>query len=249
MKTKVVLLTILAMAIIVLGVAADPGLVSNAVFAVTILPAILTDAQGNEIPPMTRAQKKAFDYLRMKGNAITLDSYRSGALKWDNVTYYIRKVITGLAGRQILLNASTSYLVGACNLDKGQLPQFYNFAYDRIEVGEVINNTSASLTVQNMSGYSSVLSSMDAALRNGHLIVLLNREVQVETAITDFGSKGAVVGGGARDFDGGELSDPQVWQEQLQVQCDVDLAGTVASAANTTYAIEVLFKGVQFRLR
>lgn len=250
MKSKTIFFFLLATLFALAGVAADPGLVTGPALAgLTILPAILTDANGNEIPPLTRAQKKLFDYARMKANLVTADAYKLGALKWDNISYYIAKIITGLAGRQILLNASTSYLLGACNIDKGQLPQYYNFAYDRVEVQEVINNTSASLSVQNMAGYSSVLSSMDAGLRNGHLIVQLNREVQIETPIADFGSKASITGGSAKDFDGGELADCPIWQEQLQVQVDADLAGTIASAANTTYAVRVDFKGVQVRLR
>lgn len=185
----------------------------------------------------------------MKANDVTLQAFLQRALKWDNITYYIAKVITGLSGRQILLNASTSYLIGACNLDKGQLPQYYNFCYDRVEVEEAINNTSASLTVQNMVSYSSVLTSMDAGLGNGHLITMLNREVQMETPVSDFGSKAALTGGGAKDFDGGELAEPLIWIEQQQIEVDVDLAGTIASAANTTYAAKVLFKGTQIRLK
>lgn len=214
----------------------------------TILPAKLI-VDGQEVPPLTRAQKKLYDYVRMKGNVITLDALAAGAIKWDNITYYIRKAITGLSGRQAVLNASTSESLGVCNLDKGQLPQYYNFCYDRIEVGYTTDNSSASLSPGVLAGYSSVLSSMDDALRNGELIVQLNREVQIESPVTDFGSKAAVSGGAALNFDGGELADPQVWQEQLQVEVDINLSATVPSAANTTYAAEFLFKGVQARLR
>ena len=248
MKTLTVLLSIFALALAwaMPSPITDVGVMCA---GITLLPAIMTDAQGNEIPPLTRAQKKLFDYLRMKSNVVTLEALQVGALKWDNVTYYIRKVITGLSGRQALLNSATAEVVGVCNLDKGQLPQYYNFAYDRIEVSEAINNTSASLAVTALASYSSVLSSMDAGLRNGELIVQQNRVTQVETPVTDFGSKAAVTGGGAKDFDGGALDDPQIWVEQQQVEVDVNLAQVISSATNTTYAVEVLFKGAQIRLR
>lgn len=226
-------------------ISTDAGI---ALAGMTILPAKLI-VDGQDVPPLTRAQKKLYDYVRMKGNIITLDALAAGAIKWDNITYYIRKAITGLSGRQPLINAATTEAIGVCNLDKGQLPQYYNFCYDRIEVGYTTDNSSASLSPGVLAGYSSVLSSMDDALRNGELIIQLNREVQVESPVTDYGSKAAVSGGGALNFDGGELADPQVWQEQLQVEVDINLSATVPSAANTTYAMEVLFKGVQARLR
>lgn len=245
-----VAMAITLVATIVLGPEAlVTGLVAGTSLAgMTIIPAQLI-VDGQEVPPLTRAQKKLYDYIRMKGNVITLDALRGGAIKWDNITYYIRKAITGLSGRQALINAATSESVGISNLDKGQLPQYYNFSYDRIEVGYTTDNTSASLSPAALAGYSSVLSSMDDALRNGELIVQLNREVQIESPVTDYGSKAAVSGGSALNFDGGELADPQVWVEQLQVEVDINLAGTVPSAANTTYAMEVLFKGCQARLR
>jgi len=219
------------------------------VAGITILPAMIAGPNGQEVPPFTRAQKKMYDFLRMKGNAITLEALQSGALKWDNISYYIRSIITGLSGRKTILNASTSQVVGVCNLDKGQLPQYYNFAYDRVEVAEAINNTSASLAVTALTSFSSVQSSMDAGLRNGELIVMSNRQVQVETPITDFTSKTAVSGGGAKEYDGGALDDPQVWEELLQIQVDLNFAQTIASEANTTYAVDVTFRGVQARLR
>lgn len=213
----------------------------------TILPAKLV-VDGQEVPPLTRSQKKLYDFLRMKGNPITLEALLGGAIKWDNITYYIRTTLTGLNGRQPVLNSSVSEVLGICNLDKGQLPQYYNFCYDRIEIGYAVD-AAASTSPKAVAGYSSVLSSMAPGLRNGELIVQLNREVQVESPVTDYGSKAAITGGAALNFDGGELADPQVWQEQLQVEVDINLAAVIPSAANNTYVAEFLFKGCQARLR
>lgn len=198
-------------------------------------------------PAFSRCQKFLYDFLAQRGNELTKAAIVSGNVIWDPVTYYIRTVITGLSGRQKFFQASTTKAVGTTNLDKAILPQYYNFCYDRITVRYGSTNT-ASAAVASFAGYSSVLSSMDPALRNGHLIVSLNREIQIETPIIDFGVEAAVTGGGARDFSGGILEAPKVWVENLQIEAEFDFAGTIPSVANTTYFAEVAFQGVQARL-
>lgn len=197
-------------------------------------------------PAFTRAQKHLYDWLTKFSNQVTKEAINKGTIIWDPVTYYIRREITGLSGRQKLLGSSTTKEVGVTNLDKGVLPQYYNFCYDRITVRYGSSNT-ANSTVKTFAGYTSALSSMDPALRNGELIVSLNREVQVETPVADFGSAAAPTVS-AREFDGGALECPKVWTENLQVEVELNLAGTVASTANTYFFVEVLFQGVQARL-
>jgi hypothetical protein len=208
---------------------------------ITVLPATMVGSG------FTRCQKYLFDWLGVRGNEITKAAVANGKIIWDPVTYYIRYAITGLSGRQKILSASTTKAVGTCNLDKGILPQYYNFCYDRITVRYGSTNT-ANSTVANFAGYSSVLSSMDPALRNGEIIISLNREVQIETPVIDFGSAASPTGGGAREFDGGILECPKVWVENLQVEVELNFPQAVASAANTFYFVEVAFQGAQARL-
>jgi hypothetical protein len=200
-------------------------------------------------PAFTRAQKYLLDWLAQFGNDVTKKAVASGSIVWDPITYYIRYAITGLSGRQKILGSATSKVDGVCNLDKGQLPQYYNFCYDRIAVRYGSTNT-ANSTVQNFAGYSSVLSSMDAALRNAELIVSLNQEIQVKTPIIDFGAEAAITGGAGVSNVGGELATPKVWVEQLQIEAEILFPNstTVASAVNTFYFAEVAFMGIQARL-
>lgn len=216
---------------------------------VTLVPAITRDpANGNPMPTFTRAQKALFEYLQRKGQAQTDAALKSGALVFDPITYYIRYNITGLSGRQQIVSESTTKQVGVTNIDRGLLRQYYNFCLDKITVRYASANVVTFNTVQSIAGYSSVLSSMDPALRNGELVVIQNKNTIIETPIIDFGSAAAPTGGGARDFDGGDLQTPKVLEENKQLELWLSLGGTVASATNTIYVVEVALQGVQARI-
>jgi hypothetical protein len=218
------------------------------VLAVILYPATITDQNGNEVPMWTRAQKYLAQFLSKFGNAVTKQAIADGSIIWNPVSYYIRANITGLSGRQKILSSATSKVLGICNLDKGQLAQYYNFCYDAVAVRYVDGGASVNDAVYTLNGYSSVLGSMAPGLRNGELIVSLNRQVQIETPINDFGSQAAIVGGATRNFDAGELQVPKVWQEQLQVEVEVNLPVAIPATGTTTRAVEVEFYGIEARL-
>lgn len=207
-------------------------------------------AQGlQEVPPMTRAEKALFDFLRAKSNQVTYDAIQSGAISFDPISYVIRANITNLSGRQKILGANTLYSLGISSFPNGAvLPQYYNFCFDRIAVRyAVLNNVNASPS--QTAGYSSVGSAMDPALRNGNLIVNSNRNAIIETPIIDFISQAAVTGGGIREYDGGILEKPRFFLEMLQIEVELDLAGAIATPANNISLTEVVFSGVQARLK
>jgi len=221
---------------------------------VSIVPGIINAVDPKtmltvEVPPMTRAEKALFDYLRSKSNAVTYDAIQSGSISFDPISYYMRFNITGLTGIQPIVSANTLFSRGITNFPNGAtLPQYYNFCFDRIAVRYAVV-ASASASPSSTSGYSTVASSMDPALRNGNLIVQSNRNDIVNTPVVDFLSAAAVTGGGSREYDGGILEKPRFFLEQLQIDVKVDLPGVIPSAANNTYLIEVVFSGVQARLK
>lgn len=217
-----------------------------------LVPAIMQNPiTGQEIPPLTRAEKALFDFLRSKGNAITLEAIVSGDIVFDPISYYIRFVVTGLSGRQQIVSQSTSRIVGQSNIDQGYLPQYYNFCFDRVAIRYGSSNTSAAEVAQSITNYSSVASGMPAALRNGELIISSNKNVIVETPIIDFTDQAAVTGGGTREYSGGALEKPRFFEENklIEVWLNLAVAQSIPSTANTTFAVEVVFMGVQTRLR
>lgn len=248
---------------VALGVVATAGVaISTLTFAsyhgkyamFTLVPAVVRDLAPTapEVPPFTRAQKFLFDFLRNKGNLVTLDAYLKETIFFDPVNYYIRAVLPpAQQGRYQILGSSTSKVVGVSNFySQALLPQYYNFCFDRLQVNYGTTNT-ANAAVQAITGWTNVRGSMPAALANGEVIIQLNKNIIVETGICDFTSEAAVTGGGSLDFVGGALQVPRVLQENLQIECDVNLAlnQAIGNTANTTYGVEVNFKGVQLRLR
>ncbi len=215
---------------------------------VVIYPAVITNQSGLEVPMFTRCQRYLASFLSAYGNELTKKAIADGSIIWNPVTYYIRAAITGLSGRQKVLGSATSKVLGICNLDKGILPQYYNFCYDRIAARYGTTAVTATDSPASLAGYSSVRSSMPAGLSNAELIISLNRQVQLETPVSDFTSVAAVTGGGSRDFDGGELQVPKVWQENLQVDAEINLPLAIPSAVNTSYFLELQFYGVEARL-
>lgn len=216
---------------------------------VFLVPGVTRDpATGNQIPVFTRSQKALFEYLQRKSPAQTDAALKSGALVFDPITYYIRYNITGLSGRQQIVSEATVKQVGVSNINRGMLAQYYNFCLDKITVRYASANVVTFNTVQSIAGYSSVLSSMDPGLRNGELIVIQNKNTIIETPIIDFGSAAAPTGGGARDYDGGELQTPKVLEENKQLEVWINMAQAVASATNTIYVVEVALQGVQARI-
>lgn len=220
--------------------------------ALNLMPAVTRDPVGGAaIPIVSRAQKTLLDFFNSeRANAVTKDALKRGAIIWNPVSYYIRANIVGLSGMQKIMSSATTKVVGICNLDKGILPQYYNFCYDRLAVRYVSTNTGSNTTnVATLNGYSSVQSSMDDALRNGELVVDLNRFRQLETPIVDFVSAAAITGGGVRDYDGGLLESPKIWEENLQVDVWLNFPQTVDATANFTNAVEIVFSGIEARLR
>ena len=220
----------------------------------TLVPAVVRDLNPDapEVPPFTRAQKFLFDFLRNKSNAVTLDAYRMGTIFFDPINYYIRYVLPpGQQGRLQILGGATSQVVGVTNFyAQGLLPQYYNFCFDRLQVNYGTTNT-ANANVQAITGWTNVRSSMPAALGNGEIIIQLNKQIIVQSGIVDYTSEAAITGGNSLDFAGGALQVPRVLQENLLIECDLNMAlgQAIGNTANTTYGAEVLFKGVQMRLR
>jgi hypothetical protein len=226
---------------------------------ITIVPGVMyapsretAMAQGlQEVPPMTRAEKALYDQLVVLGraNAVTQQAIEQGAISFDPVSYYIRYDITGLSGNQKFISAATLKVLGTTNLPNGaSLQQYYNFCFDRIFVRTATTNT-ANTAINTVGGYTSVSASMDPAVRNGELIIRSNRNIIVETPVVDFVTEAAVTGGGAREYAGGILEKPRFFLELLSIEAEIALAGTATATANTTTYLEVIFSGVQARLK
>lgn len=217
---------------------------------------VVTDpASGRlqEVPYMSRAEKALFDQLITLGrsNAVTAQAISAGAISFDPVSYFIRADVTGFSGRQKIVSASTQYEEGVTNFPNGAaLPQYYNFCFDRIAVRYASTN-SANASPAAITGWSSVRASMPAALGNGLLIVKSNRNEIVETPVSDFTSVAAITGGGERDYDGGVLEKPRFFLELLQIEVELSFAAgqSMPSNANNTFAVEIMFYGVQARLK
>lgn len=206
-----------------------------------------------EVPMMSRAEKALFDQLitLRRANPVTDVVINQGGISFDPISYYIRAVITGGAGTQTIVDNSIIQTVGITNIPNGAaLPQFYNFCFDRIAVRYTTTNT-ASANVAAMTGWSSIRSAMPAALGNGHLVIYSNQNKILETPVSDFTSVAAITGGGERDYDGGVLEKPRFFLELINMQIDITYAKNqvVPSAANNTYAVEVMLHGVQARLK
>lgn len=206
-----------------------------------------------EVPYMTRAEKSLYDQLITlnRSNPVTQDVIRQGGISFDPISYYIRAIITGGAGRQQIVNNSLIQITGITNIPNGgTLPQFYNFCFDRIAVRYTTTN-SANANTAAMTGWSSIRASMPAALGNGHLIVNSNQNKILETPISDFTSVAAITGGGERDYDGGVLEKPRFFLELIGIEVEIaySTGQSVPSEANNTYAVEVMFYGTQARLK
>jgi hypothetical protein len=244
------------MAVVGLGLAFTDAASFKALAMFTLVPAVVRDLGYNtgapEVPPFTRAQKFLFDFLRNKSNAVTLDAYLNQSIFFDPINYYVRYVLPpAQQGRVQILGGFTTQIVGVTNFyAQGLLPQYYNFCFDRLQVnyGTI---AAAGAAVQSITGWTNVRGSMPAALGNGDIIILLNKQIIVQSGIVDYTSEAAITGGNSLDFAGGALQVPRVLQENLTIECDLNLAQNQAipNTANTTFAAEVLFKGVQLRLR
>lgn len=218
-----------------------------------IVPGKYVTADGQEVPYMSRAEKALFDQLITlnRANAVTTEAIRSGAISFDPISYYIRAIITGQSGRQKIVGQSLLNTVGVTNFPNGAtLPQYYNFCFDRVAVRYATTN-SDNAAAQSITGWSSVRGNMPAALANGELLITSNRNTIVETPISDFTSVAAITAGGERDFDGGVLEKPRFFLEMLQIEVELNYANgqVVPSANNNTYAVEIMFYGVQARLK
>lgn len=217
---------------------------------------VVTDPNSGlpqEVPYMSRAEKALYDQLITlnRSNPVTQQVIRQGGISYDPISYYVRAIITGQSGRQQIVNNSLIQITGITNIPNGgSLPQFYNFCFDRIAVRYAVAN-SANANAAAITGWSSVRSSMPAALGNGHLIVTSNSNKILETPVSDFTSVAAITGGGERDYDGGVLEKPRFFLELINIEVELAFASgqTVPSAANNTYAVEVMFYGVQARLK
>ncbi|MGL6121682.1 MAG: hypothetical protein ACRC1W_01335 [Shewanella sp.] len=215
---------------------------------------VVPTMQGyEEVPYMSRAEKTLYDQLITlnRANPVTQNVIRQGGISFDPISYYIRATITGQSGRQQIVNNSLIQITGITNIPNGgSLPQFYNFCFDRIAV-RYAATASASANAAAVTGFSSVRGSMPAALGNGHLIVSSNQNKILETPISDFTSVAPITGGGERDYDGGVLEKPRFFLELINIEVELAYAQNqvIPSVANNTYTAEVMFYGVQARLK
>lgn len=226
-------------------------------FLLTLVPGkFMVQNPGNnnqEVPMMTRTEKSLFDQLitLRRANPVTMDIINQGGISFDPISYYIRANITGASGRLQIVNSSLVTVVGITNIpNNATLPQFYNFCFDRIAVRYATTN-SANANLASITGWSSVRSSMPAALGNGHLVVYSNQNKIMETPVSDFTSVAAVTGGGEMDYDGGTMQKSRFFLELIGIEVELAFAQgqVVPSAANNTYAVEVMFYGTQARLK
>lgn len=218
-----------------------------------IVPMKYVTATGENVPYGSRAEKSLFDQLITLGrsNQVTADAIAQGAISFDPISYYVRMNITGLSGTVTFINQALTRVVGLTNIpNQATLPQYYNFCFDRITVRTALTNT-ANTAVGAVSGWTSVSASVDPAVRNSELRIRSNRNLIVETPTIDFLSAAAVTGGGVRDYDGGILEKPRFFLEQLNIEAEIALPQgvTVTNTVNTTTWMEVVFSGVQARLK
>ena len=203
-----------------------------------------------EQPALVRCQKYLFDYLRAKGNAVTVFALDSDALKFEAVTYYVRYSITGLSGKQKFLGQNTQNVVGESNFAvNAVLQQYYNFAFDRIAIAYVADNTSGFANVYNSAAFTSVRASVAAGLGNGELSLYINKNLVLDTPAVDFLGEAAVSGGSIGDYTGGTLQEPIVFPENTQLEGYIDMPVVIPSTANFNYVMEVRFYGVRARMR
>lgn len=217
---------------------------------------VVTDpASGSlqQVPYMSRSEKALYDQLitLKRANPVTDQVIQQGGVSFDPISYYIRANITNASGSLAIVDQSLVPVVGVSNIPNGgALPQFYNFCFDRCAVRYALNNT-ANANVASITGWSSIRSAMPAALGNGHLVVLSNQNKVLETPIADFTSVAAITGGGERDYDGGAMEKPRFFLELINMEVQINFAKnqTVTTAANNTAAVEIMFYGVQARLK
>jgi|SRR6185503_2292867 len=203
------------------------------------------------VPFSGTAERALFEQLVIlnRSNPVTADAIKDGGISYDPINYYIRYNITGLAGTVKFLNEATMRVLGTTNFPNGAtLQQYYNFCFDKIIVRTALTNT-ANTTFGATTQWTNVSASMDPAVRNGELIIRSNKNVIVQTPVMDFISEAAVTGGGSKENAGGYLAKPRFFLENILASGELDLAGTVSSAANTTVHLEVVFCGVQARLK
>ena len=218
-----------------------------------VVPSTAPGSGYQEVPYMSRSEKALFDQLITlnRANPVTQNVIAQGGVSFDPITYYIRANITGGAGIQQIVNNSSIQIAGITNIPNGgSLPQFYNFCFDRIAVRYAQADT-ADAPVQSITGFSSIRGSMPAALGNGHLIIRSNSNKILETPVADFTSVAAITGGGERDYDGGAMEKPRFFLELINIEVELQYAQgqLVPSEVDTTNAVEVMFYGVQARLK
>lgn len=239
-----------ALACMVFGLFAV-GIAGVSVAALTLVPGKFVTALGEEVPMMSRAEKDLYDQLVTLGraNPVSQEAIASGAISFDPIDYYIRFNLTGLSGNQKIVSQATTKVVGTTNFwPQAIFPQYYNFCFDRISVKTATTNT-ANTAINTVSGWTSLRSSMDPAVANGEIIVRSNRNTILETDISGFTQDAAVTGAAQRNNGAAELDKSRFFLEQLGIEVELALAGTVSNTANTTTFVEVKFIGVQARLK
>lgn len=215
---------------------------------------VVTDpstGQLQEVPYMSRAEKSLFDQLVTLGrsNAVTAQAIAAGAVSYDPISYFMRADITAASGKKKIVSASTQFAEGITNFPNGAvLPQYYNFCFDRIAIRFAESNSSNTSPAA-ITGWSSVRASMPAALGNGLISVYSNRNTIVETPVSDFTSVAAITGGGERDYDGGVLEKPRFFLELLSIEVELTFAQGQSVPNVNTQAVEIMFYGVQARLK
>ena len=227
------------------------GIGGASIAGLTLVPGKFITALGEEVPMMSRAEKDLYDQLitQSRANPVSRRAIEEGAISFDPIDYYIRYNVTGLSGNQKIVSQATTKVVGTTNFwPQAIFPQYYNFCFDRISVKTAVTNT-ANTAITGVSSWTSLRSSMDPAVANGEIIVRSNRNTILETDISGFVQDAAVTGGAQRNNGAAELDKSRFFLEQLGIEVELALAGSVSSAANTTTFVEVKFIGVQARLK
>jgi hypothetical protein len=85
---------------------------------------VVTDPNNGalqEVPMMSRAEKALYDQLITLGraNPVTMGVIGQGGISFDPITYYIRAIITGQAGRQKILGQNTIQVDGITDFPNG----------------------------------------------------------------------------------------------------------------------------------
>ncbi len=196
---------------------------------------------------LTRVEQHLLAYLQSVGQVSgqTYQDYITGKLKFINANFYVRKLITGLSGTQVILDQRDVAKTGLTNLDRGKLEQGVNAAIDRIMIGYATD--AAIVDPINIKAYDSTVSNFPAGLRSAELILKQNGErLQDPIPATLCGSQQdsfMAVG----KVDSYQLNTPIVLAENKQIVIELDLP--IASFAANQHFVEIFLFGSKTKVR